>query len=70
MCTQFQHCLPPVYLQVYQGNVYVPEKKFHSFKKVARLMGYGETDIPVVSFQSVSKGMLSYKPLFFFLANC
>ncbi|KAF5194819.1 Alanine aminotransferase [Thalictrum thalictroides] len=42
--------------EVYQENVYVPEKKFHSFKKVARSMGYGEEDIPLVSFQSVSKG--------------
>ncbi|KAL8122753.1 hypothetical protein AgCh_010942 [Apium graveolens] len=42
--------------EVYQENVYVPEKKFHSFKKVSRSMGYGEKDIPLVSFQSVSKG--------------
>ncbi|KAF2323679.1 hypothetical protein GH714_036590 [Hevea brasiliensis] len=26
--------------EVYQENVYVPEKKFHSFKKIARSMGY------------------------------
>ncbi len=43
-------------MQVYQENVYVPEKKFHSFKKIARSMGYGEEDICLVSFQSVSKG--------------
>ncbi|PRQ51742.1 putative alanine transaminase [Rosa chinensis] len=42
--------------EVYQENIYVPDKEFHSFKKVARSMGYGETDIPLVSFQSVSKG--------------
>lgn len=42
--------------EVYQENVYVPEKKFHSFKKIARSMGYGEKDISLVSFQSVSKG--------------
>ncbi|KAB2009052.1 hypothetical protein ES319_D10G141700v1 [Gossypium barbadense] len=42
--------------EVYQENVYVPEKKFHSFKKVARSMGYDEKDIDLVSFQSVSKG--------------
>ncbi|KAB1995233.1 hypothetical protein ES319_D13G147800v1 [Gossypium barbadense] len=42
--------------EVYQENVYVPEKKFHSFKKVARSMGYGEKDIHLVSFQSVLKG--------------
>ncbi|XP_047180276.1 alanine aminotransferase 2-like [Vigna umbellata] len=42
--------------EVYQENVYVPEKKFHSFKKVSRSMGYGENDVTLVSFQSVSKG--------------
>ena len=46
------------FIQVYQENVYVPEKKFHSFKKVARSMGYGEKDISIVSFQSVSKGKI------------
>ncbi|XP_057979904.1 alanine aminotransferase 2-like [Malania oleifera] len=42
--------------EVYQENVYVPDKKFHSFKKISRSMGYGEEDISLVSFQSVSKG--------------
>ncbi|KAM0956335.1 hypothetical protein ACFX2A_025126 [Malus domestica] len=42
--------------EVYQQNVYVPDKEFHSFKKVSRSMGYGEQDISLVSFQSVSKG--------------
>lgn len=42
--------------QVYQENVYVPDKTFHSFKKVSRSMGYGEKDLSLVSFQSVSKG--------------
>ncbi|KAL0009683.1 hypothetical protein SO802_004791 [Lithocarpus litseifolius] len=42
--------------EVYQENVYVPEKTFHSFKKVSRSIGYGEADICLVSFQSVSKG--------------
>lgn len=42
--------------EVYQENIYVPEKKFHSFKKIARSMGYGEEDLALVSFQSVSKG--------------
>ncbi|KAL9677458.1 hypothetical protein QQ045_005689 [Rhodiola kirilowii] len=42
--------------EVYQENVYVPEKQFHSFKKVARSMGYGDKDIALVSYQSVSKG--------------
>jgi hypothetical protein len=43
-------------LQVYQENVYEEGKKFHSFKKVARSMGYGDKDISLISFQSVSKG--------------
>ncbi|KAH9626662.1 hypothetical protein KSS87_014577 [Heliosperma pusillum] len=42
--------------EVYQENVYVPEKQFHSFKKIARSSGVGENDISLVSFQSVSKG--------------
>ncbi|KAF3647501.1 Alanine aminotransferase 2 [Capsicum annuum] len=42
--------------EVYQENVYVPEKQFHSFKKVARSIGLGEKDLSLVSFQSVSKG--------------
>ena len=47
--------------EVYQENVYVPDKKFHSFKKVARSMGYGEKDISIVSFQSISKGLTKKK---------
>ncbi|KAH9543870.1 hypothetical protein CY35_13G088400 [Sphagnum magellanicum] len=42
--------------EVYQENVYEEGKKFHSFKKVARSMGYGDKDISLISFQSVSKG--------------
>ncbi|KAK1288379.1 hypothetical protein QJS10_CPB19g01992 [Acorus calamus] len=42
--------------EVYQENIYVKDKRFHSFKKIARSMGYGENDISLVSFQSVSKG--------------
>ncbi|CAN8275701.1 unnamed protein product [Cochlearia groenlandica] len=42
--------------EVYQENIYVPYKKFHSFKKVVRSLGYGETDVALVSFHSVSKG--------------
>eukprot|EP01018_Ginkgo_biloba_P027968 Gb_05251 [translate_table: standard] len=42
--------------EVYQDNVYVDNKKFHSFKKIARSMGYSEKDICLVSFQSISKG--------------
>ncbi|KAK9756060.1 hypothetical protein RND81_01G070600 [Saponaria officinalis] len=42
--------------EVYQENVYAPDKKFHSFKKIARSCGYGENDIALVSIHSVSKG--------------
>ncbi|CAO2824649.1 unnamed protein product [Amaranthus hypochondriacus] len=42
--------------EVYQENVYAPDKIFYSFKKVVRSMGYQEKDIALVSFQSVSKG--------------
>eukprot|EP00262_Sarcandra_glabra_P009989 TRINITY_DN24838_c0_g1_i1.p1 TRINITY_DN24838_c0_g1~~TRINITY_DN24838_c0_g1_i1.p1 ORF type:complete len:517 (+),score=91.14 TRINITY_DN24838_c0_g1_i1:133-1683(+) len=42
--------------EVYQENIYVDDKKFNSFKKIARSMGYGEDDIALVSFHSVSKG--------------
>ncbi|KAG5538036.1 hypothetical protein RHGRI_025207 [Rhododendron griersonianum] len=42
--------------KVYQENIYVPDKKFHSFKKISRTMGYGDKEISLVSFQSVSKG--------------
>ncbi|KAJ4814609.1 Alanine aminotransferase 2 [Rhynchospora pubera] len=42
--------------EVYQENIYVDDKSFNSFKKIARSMGYGEDDLAVVSFQSVSKG--------------
>ncbi|KAI3931634.1 hypothetical protein MKW92_030790, partial [Papaver armeniacum] len=38
------------------GRMVDGDKSFHSFKKVARSMGYGENDISLVSFQSVSKG--------------
>ncbi|KAL6561411.1 hypothetical protein OROMI_017012 [Orobanche minor] len=38
-------------------NVYALDKQFHSFKKVVRLMGYGERDLALVSFHSVSKGI-------------
>lgn len=41
--------------EVYQEYVYVRDKKF-SFFQMARSMGYGEKDIALVSFQSVSKG--------------
>jgi hypothetical protein len=36
----------------------VKDKKFNSFKKIVRAMGYGEDDLPLVSYQSVSKGTI------------
>ncbi|CAN1287262.1 Alanine aminotransferase 2, mitochondrial [Linum perenne] len=42
--------------EVYQENVYVADKKFHSFKKVSRSMGCSDKDLCLVSFQTVSKG--------------
>ncbi|KAI5068491.1 hypothetical protein GOP47_0016836 [Adiantum capillus-veneris] len=42
--------------EVYQENVYVDNKKFTSFKKIARSMGYTEKDFSLVSFHSISKG--------------
>ncbi|KAL5211131.1 hypothetical protein ABZP36_006754 [Zizania latifolia] len=42
--------------QVYQENIYVTNKKFNSFKKIVRSMGYNGVDLRLVSFQSVSKG--------------
>lgn len=42
--------------EVYQENVYTDEKKFNSFKKIARSMGYGEGDISLISFHSISNG--------------
>jgi len=42
--------------EVYQENIYVEDKQFHSFKKVARSLGYTDDDLPLVSFHSVSKG--------------
>ncbi|CAN6219514.1 unnamed protein product [Urochloa humidicola] len=42
--------------EVYQDNIYVEDKQFHSFKKIARSLGYTDDDLPLVSFQSVSKG--------------
>ncbi|KAL6010561.1 hypothetical protein ACLOJK_000995 [Asimina triloba] len=42
--------------EVYQENIYVDDKKFNSFKKISRSMGYGKEDIALASFHSVSKG--------------
>ncbi|CAN6305331.1 unnamed protein product [Urochloa humidicola] len=42
--------------EVYQDNIFVDNIKFRSFKKITRLMGYSEDDLPLISFQSASKG--------------
>ena len=42
--------------EVYQENVYAEGKKFTSFKKVVRDMGYAEGDFSIVSMHSTSKG--------------
>ncbi|XP_047050155.1 alanine aminotransferase 2-like [Lolium rigidum] len=42
--------------EVYQDNIYVDHKKFNSFKKVARSLGYNANDISIVSYHSVSMG--------------
>ena len=44
------------HMQVYQENVYASDKKFTSFKKITRDMGYTEENFSLVSFQSTSKG--------------
>lgn len=43
-----------MYSQVYQENIYAENKKFHSFKKVARSLAYDENDLTLVSLHSVS----------------
>ncbi len=42
--------------EVYQENVYAPERRFHSFAKV--MHDLGETSVSLFSFHSVSKGFL------------
>ncbi|KAJ3031145.1 UNVERIFIED_CONTAM: hypothetical protein HDU68_006276 [Siphonaria sp. JEL0065] len=45
--------------EVYQTNIYKPEElPFHSFKKVVKSMGPEYNDFELVSFHSVSKGMV------------
>ncbi|GJQ95528.1 alanine aminotransferase 2-like protein [Tanacetum coccineum] len=41
--------------KVYRENVYAHDITFNSLKKICCSMGYGDKDIPLVSFQSVSK---------------
>uniref|UniRef100_A0A0D9XE14 alanine transaminase n=1 Tax=Leersia perrieri TaxID=77586 RepID=A0A0D9XE14_9ORYZ len=42
--------------ELYQENVYTENKRFNSFKKVARSLGYDHKEISIVSFHSVSMG--------------
>ncbi|CAI5945780.1 unnamed protein product [Closterium sp. NIES-65] len=42
--------------EVYQENVYAPDRRFLSFKKVARDMGVGASDLALISCHSSSKG--------------
>eukprot|EP00898_Chlorokybus_atmophyticus_P006856 jgi/Chlat1/7171/Chrsp57S06748 len=42
--------------EVYQENVYAADKKFTSFKKIARDMGLSDNELSLISFHSVSKG--------------
>ena len=45
--------------EVYQTNVYQPEKaSFISFKKMLKMMGPSYEGVPLFSFHSVSKGMI------------
>ena len=44
--------------EVYQANVYLKEKKFHSMKKVVRMLGPRFNDFQLISFHSTSKGIL------------
>lgn len=56
-------CYPESYLphalhcQVYQANIYVDDKEFFAFKKVACDMGLLQ-EVPLVSLHSISKGAL------------
>jgi hypothetical protein len=45
-----------VWTQVYQDNVYDPNSKFHSFKKVLVEMGEPYHKMELASFMSCSKG--------------
>lgn len=46
-------------LQVYQDNVYSPDCRFHSFKKVLYQMGHEySSNVELASFHSTSKGYM------------
>lgn len=45
--------------EVYQTNIYYPETKpFHSFRKVLQSMGAKYNDFELISFHSISKGIV------------
>ncbi|KAJ3197280.1 hypothetical protein HK101_004761 [Irineochytrium annulatum] len=45
--------------EVYQTNIYQPQSRpFHSFKKVLKSKGEAYKDVELISFHSVSKGMI------------
>ncbi|KAK9694965.1 alanine transaminase [Basidiobolus ranarum] len=45
--------------EVYQENIYMPTTRpFHSFKKVLKSMGSSFEDVELISFHSISKGMV------------
>ncbi|KAH8551506.1 pyridoxal phosphate-dependent transferase [Umbelopsis sp. PMI_123] len=45
--------------EVYQTNIYQPDRRpFHSFKKILHQMGDQYKDVELVSFHSISKGMI------------
>ncbi|KAI8800858.1 pyridoxal phosphate-dependent transferase [Cladochytrium replicatum] len=45
--------------EVYQTNIYMPERlPFHSFKKVLKSLGPEYDSVELISFNSVSKGMI------------
>lgn len=44
--------------EVYQENIYNPEQKFHSLKKVVRDLGKEYDDFEFISFHSTSKGLI------------
>lgn len=53
--------------EVYQENIYVPDKQFHSFKKISLSMGYGEEDFSLArlkgTMESVGEGEVTWKSL-------
>lgn len=53
------HCNRAVLMQVYQDNVYSPDCRFHSFKKVLYQMGPEySSNVELASFHSTSKGYM------------